>query len=217
MAVWWKILIAGILGYALGNVSSGILVAKLYGVKDIRKRGSGNAGTTNVLRTLGWAPSALTLVGDCLKGLIAALIGKWLAGDVGLLVGGTLAVLGHDFPAVFGFKGGKGIATSWGLIFAVNPWIALILLALVLLIVGMTRYMSLGSLAAALLYPILTAILQRGNTHYGLYVAFAIFAGALAIFCHRANIARLLRGEENRLDFGKISQIRSKIGFGKQK
>ena len=212
MATWLKIIIIAVIGYLLGNVSSGILVAKLYGIKDIRKQGSGNAGTTNVLRTLGWVPSVLTLLGDCLKGLIAALIGKWIAGDAGLLVGGTCAVLGHDFPAAFGFKGGKGIATSWGMIFVVNPWIALILLALVLIIVGVSRYMSMGSIAAAVLYPVLTAIFQRGNEHWLMYLLFSIFAGALAIFCHRANIARLIHGEENRLDFAKISHIKSKIG-----
>ena len=211
MAVWIKIVIAAVVGYLLGNISSGILIAKLYGIRDIRKQGSGNAGTTNVLRTLGWVPSVLTLVGDCLKGLVAALIGKWLGGDIGLLVGGTMAIIGHDYPVFFGFKGGKGIATSWGLIIAVNPWIALTLLALVLLIVGFSRYMSVGSLCAALLYPILTAILQRGEEHYLAFVLFAIFASALTIFCHRANIARLFRREENRLDFKKISQIKSKI------
>ena len=214
--MWIKIVIAAVIGYLLGNISSGILIAKLYGVRDIRKQGSGNAGTTNVLRTLGWVPSVLTLVGDCLKGLIAALIGKWLGGDIGLLVGGTMAVIGHDFPVFFGFKGGKGIATSWGLIFMVNPWIALILLALVLLIVGFSRYMSLGSLSAAVLYPILTAVFKHGSEHFLAFMLFALFASALTIFCHRANIARLLRREENRLDFGKISRIRSKIkGFRK--
>ena len=211
MITWVKIVIAAAIGYLLGNISSGILIAKLYGIRDIRKRGSGNAGTTNVLRTLGWVPSVLTLAGDCLKGLIPALLGKWLAGDIGLLAGGTAAILGHDFPALFGFKGGKGIATSLGLIIAVNPWIALILLALVLLIVGFSRYMSVGSLCAAVLYPVLTAILQRGSDHYLAYVLFAVFASALTIFCHRANIARLFRREENRLDFAKISRIRSKI------
>ena len=200
-----------VIGYLFGNISSGILIAKLYGVGDIRKQGSGNAGTTNVLRTLGWVPSVLTLVGDCLKGLIPALIGKWIAGDIGLLVGGTFAILGHDFPALFGFKGGKGIATSLGLILAINPWIAVILFVLVVAIVAVTGYMSVGSLCAALAYPLLTAILQRGCDHYAAYVWFAIFASLLTIFCHRANIARLFRGEENRLDFEKISSIKSKI------
>ena len=211
MAVWIKIVIAAVAGYLLGNISSGILIAKLYGIGDIRKRGSGNAGTTNVLRTLGWVPSVLTLVGDCLKGLIPALIGKWLGGDICMLVGGTMAILGHDFPALFGFKGGKGIATSWGLIFAINPWIAVILLALVLLIVGFSRYMSVGSLAAAVLYPILTAVFRHSSENYAAFILFAVFASALTIFCHRANIARLFRREENRLDFKKISNIKSKI------
>ena len=206
-----KLILIAVIGYLFGNISSGILIAKLYGVGDIRKQGSGNAGTTNVLRTLGWVPSVLTLLGDCLKGLIPALIGKWLAGDMGLLIGGTAAILGHDFPALFGFKGGKGIATSWGLIFAVNPWIALILLALVLLIVGFSRYMSVGSLSAAVLYPVLTAIFKHGSENFLAFMLFAIFASALTIFCHRANIERLFKGEENRLDFGKISRIKSKI------
>ena len=211
MAMWLRIIIIAVIGYLFGNISSGILIAKLYGVHDIRKQGSGNAGTTNVLRTLGWVPSVLTLVGDCLKGLIPALIGKWLAGDYGLLIGGTAAIIGHDFPAFFGFRGGKGIATSWGLIFAVNPWIALILLALVLLIVGFSRYMSVGSLSAAVLYPVLTAIFTHGCDHFLAFMLFACFASALTIFCHRANIARLFRREENRLDFKKISNIKSKI------
>ena len=211
-----KMILIAAIGYLFGNISSGILIAKLYGVGDIRKQGSGNAGTTNVLRTLGWVPSVLTLVGDCLKGLIPALIGKWLAGDIGLLVGGTAAILGHDFPAFFGFKGGKGIATSWGLIFAVNPWIALILLALVLLIVGVSRYMSVGSLSAAILYPVLTAIFKHGSENFLAFMLFACFASVLTIFCHRANIARLFRREENRLDFAKISKIRSKIQNSKK-
>ena len=216
MDMWLKIVIIALVGYLFGNISSGILIAKLYGVHDIRKQGSGNAGTTNVLRTLGWVPSVLTLVGDCLKGLIPALIGKWIGGDICMLVGGTMAIIGHDFPALFGFKGGKGIATSWGLIIAINPWIAVALLALVLLIVGFSRYMSVGSLSAALLYPILTAIFKHGSEHFLAFMLFALFASLLTIFCHRANIARLLRREENRLDFGKISRIRSKIkGFQK--
>ena len=207
----FKIILIAVIGYLFGNISSGILIAKLYGVHDIRKQGSGNAGTTNVLRTLGWVPSVLTLVGDCLKGLIPALIGKWMAGDIGLLAGGTAAIIGHDFPAFFGFRGGKGIATSWGLIFAVNPWIAVILLALVLLIVGFSRYMSIGSLSAAVLYPVLTAIFKHGSEHFLAFMLFSLFASVLTIFCHRANIARLFRREENRLDFGKISRIKSKI------
>lgn len=211
MAMWLKLVLIGLGGYLLGNVSMGILISKIYGVRDIRKYGSGNAGTTNVLRTLGWAPSVLTLVGDCLKGLIAAELGYLFAGDLGLLVGGTCAILGHDFPAVFRFKGGKGIATSLGLIIAVNPWMALILTVLVVGVAATLRYMSVGSIAAAVLYPLLTALFMRGSECFGLYLGFSIFAGALAIFCHRKNLARLIRGEENRLDFDKISRISHKL------
>ena len=211
MAVWLKYLIIDLAGYLLGNISGGILIAKAYGVKDIRTRGSGNAGTTNVLRTLGWAPSVLTLVGDCLKGLIAAELGRWLGGEIGMLIGGTCAILGHDFPAIFRFRGGKGIATSLGLIIAVNPWIALILTVLVIGTAAVLRYMSVGSIAAAVLYPILVAIFQRGSEYYAAYLLFALFASLMAIFCHRKNIARLIRGEENKLDFEKISHISSKL------
>jgi len=211
MALWLKYVLIAVIGYLLGNVSVGILIARLYGIRDIRKVGSGNAGTTNVLRNLGWVPSVLTLTGDCLKGLIAALIGKWIAGDIGLLIGGNAAVLGHDFPVFFKFKGGKGIATNLGLILVLNPWIAVGLTIAVLIVVGISRYMSLGSIMACFAYPALVAILMRGHAHYAACVGFGIFAGALALYCHRSNVARLLKGNENRLDFKKISGLHSKM------
>ena len=210
MAIWLKYLLIAVIGYFLGNVSVGILIARLYGVEDIRKVGSGNAGTTNVLRNLGWTPSALTLLGDCLKGLVAALIGKWLAGDIGLLVGGNCAVLGHNFPVFFKFRGGKGIATNLGMILVINPIIALILTVIVVAIVAVTHYMSVGSIAACFMYPLSVILFMRGNPFYGWYVGFAIFAGALAFFQHRKNVQRLLRHEENWLDFAKISQLSKK-------
>lgn len=211
MALWLKYLLIAVVGYFLGNISMGILISRAYGVKDIRARGSGNAGTTNVLRTLGWVPSVLTLVGDCLKGLIAAELGQALGGEIGLLIGGTCAILGHDFPVVFHFRGGKGVATSLGLILALNPWIALVLTVLVVGVAATLRYMSVGSVAAAVLYTPLVAIFMRGSAHYGAQLGFAAFASLLCLFCHRKNIARLIRGEENRLDFEKISRVSQKL------
>lgn len=211
MALWLKYVLIAVIGYLLGNVSVGILVARLYGIKDIRTVGSGNAGTTNVLRNLGWVPSVLTLAGDCLKGLIAALIGKWIAGDMGVLIGGNFAVIGHDFPVFFKFRGGKGIATNLGLILVLNPMIAVGLTIAVLIVVGISRYMSLGSIMACFAYPALVAILMRGHEHYAACVGWGIFAGALALFCHRSNVVRLLKGQENRLDFKKISSLHSKM------
>ena len=209
--MWIKYILLALGGYLLGNISMGILVARLYGISDIRKQGSGNAGTTNVLRTLGWAPSVMTMLGDVLKAFIAALIGKWVGGETGMLVAGTFAVIGHDFPALLGFKGGKGIASSWGMILVIDWRIALVLIAALVIIVATTRYMSIASIAGAVLYPILTAIFLRGNVLYGLYIGASLFLAALALFCHRKNIMRLIRKEENRLDFAKISKLKNKI------
>ena len=206
-----KCILSAIIGYLLGNISSGVLISKIYGIRDIRKHGSGNSGTTNVLRTLGWLPSVLTLVCDCLKGFVACMVGKALGGDLGMLIGGFCAILGHDFPVFFGFKGGKGIATSLGLIIAINPWIALAELLVQIIAVAITRYMSIASLITTVAFPIVTGILCRGRANYGLFLGTACVAAALSLFGHRGNIQRLIRGEENRLDFAKISQISKKV------
>ena len=211
MALWLKYVLIALIGYALGNISVGIIIARLYGIKDIRKVGSGNAGTTNVLRNLGWIPSVLTLAGDCLKALIAALIGKLICGETGLLIGGVFAMLGHDFPVVFKFKGGKGIASALGMILMINPWLGLGLTAVVIAIAGFTGYVSLGSVSVCFLYPISIAILKHGSPIYSTYLIWSILPALLTLFQHRKNIQRLIRGEENKLDFSKISKIRSKI------
>ncbi len=206
-----KCILAAVIGYLLGNVPSGVLIAKGYGIADIRKHGSGNTGTTNVLRTLGWLPSVLTLVCDCLKGYVACLIGRWLGGDLPMLLGGIFAILGHDFPAFMGFKGGKGIATSLGLIIAINPWLALALLVVQLIAVALTRYMSIASLITTVAFPVVTGIMLRGRENYGLFLGAACLAAALSLFGHRSNIQRLIRGEENRLDFKRITEVSKKV------
>ena len=210
MSIWLKYLLIAVVGYLLGNISVGILVAKLYGIKDIRKVGSGNAGSTNVLRNLGWLPSVLTLAGDCLKSFIAAKLGFALAGDVGLLIGGTAAILGHDFPVFFKFRGGKGIAASLGMILTINAWLGIGLTAIVVLVAALTGYVSLGSITVSVIYTPLIALLLRGNPHYGAYIGFSIFASLLSLFCHRKNILRLIHHEENKLDFQKISKLSKK-------
>ena len=207
----FKCILAAVIGYLLGNISSGYLISKAYGLRDIRKHGSGNSGTTNVLRTLGWLPSVLTLIGDCLKGYVACLIGRWLGGELGMLIGGLCAILGHDFPVFMGFKGGKGIATSLGLIIAIDPWLALALLAVQIIAVALTRYMSIASLITTVAFPVFTAILYRSRESYPLLVGFSCAAAALSLFGHRSNIQRLLRGEENRLDFERISRVSEKV------
>ena len=205
-----KYVLAAVIGYLLGNIPSGVLIARVYGINDVRKYGSGNSGTTNVLRTVGWLPSVLTLVCDCLKGWIGCVIGRALGGDLGMLLGGFCAVLGHDFPVFMGFKGGKGIATSLALIIAINPWLALAELLTEIVVVAITRYMSVASLITTVMFPVFTAILCRGHVSYGLFVLFSCMASALSLFQHRGNIQRLIRGEENRLDFGKITKLSRK-------
>ena len=207
MAEWLKYLLTALIGYALGNISIGILVARAWGVNDIRECGSGNAGSTNVLRTLGWLPSILTLLGDCGKAYLASMIGKWIAGDIGLLVGGICCVIGHDFPLILRFRGGKGVASTLGLAIAISPWLALAMLVINLSVVALTHYMSIASLVCCVTFPICTALFARGSAHYTLCIITAVIASVLSAFCHRRNIVRLIRHEENKLDFGKISRL----------
>jgi len=207
-----KYLAIAVVGYLLGNISVGVLISKAFGVWDIRKHGSGNSGSTNVLRTLGWLPGVLTLVGDCLKGYLACQFGLWLCGDPGMLLGGLCAIVGHDYPVFMGFKGGKGIATSLGLILSISPLLGVAHVVLVILIVAITRYMSIASIAAAIAYPILTAVFYANSGKFVLYLVFSLLACFMAVFSHRENIRRLLTGKENRLNFDKISRI-SKAGW----
>ena len=182
---------------------------------DVREKGSGNAGTTNVLRTVGKKASIITLVCDILKGVVAILV-AYVAGlimkdsvDKALLIqlAGIAVILGHTFPIFFGFKGGKGIATALGVLMITNWNIGLICLVFALVLMILTRMVSLGSIAAAVLFPVLiifmphTAYLVDGN-----YIIFSILLAVLVVFNHRANVKRLLTGTENKIDFKKLKK-----------
>lgn len=199
----WRYAVIVVAGYLLGNISMGLIVSERYHM-DIREHGSGNAGTTNVLRTLGWLPSVLTLVGDVLKSFLACMLGKWLAGAPGLLAGGFMAVVGHNWPAFSGFRGGKGMAASLGIIFALSWQMALGFLGLEVLVAALTGYVSVASLTTAVAFPIVMGIVYRNSPDFWMYFIFAILLAAAAIFSHRANIRRLLSGTENRINFKKI-------------
>jgi glycerol-3-phosphate acyltransferase PlsY len=149
----------------------------------------------------------LTLVGDCLKAVIATLFGKLVGGEYGMFMAGVAVIVGHNWPVFYGFKGGKGIAASLGLILVTSPLIALILLVGQVAMVALTRYMSVASIISAILYPILTWAFHPHDMPR--FIA-SIVVGALALFSHRANIARLIKRNENRLDFGKIRDISRK-------
>jgi len=198
----WYILIA-IIGYFLGNISSSYLVGKLMGKVDVREHGSGNLGATNVYRVLGFKAGVIVFLADTLKGLLATLIGLWIKGDVGGLIGGIAAVAGHNWPFLLEFKGGKGIATSFGSLIILFPLISLILLIVEVLVIALTGYVSLASITVAVLFPILVIAFRYSIKH----IIAALILAILAIYRHRSNISRLLKGQEN-----KVTSRRSGIG-----
>ncbi len=208
-------IIVAIIAYLLGSISFSVIISKKVAGFDVREKGSGNAGSTNVLRAVGKGAAAITLVCDILKGVVAVLIaflaGKIVKGlDNALLVqiAGICVILGHTFPVFFKFKGGKGIATSLGVLLITNWQIGLICLVFALVLIALTRMVSVGSIAAAVLFPVLVIFINQNylvSASNWSYLIYSIILAVLVIFNHRANIKRLLAGEENKLSFKKVN------------
>jgi len=196
-----------VIGYLIGSLNSAILVSGLY-KKDIREEGSKNAGLTNVLRVLGKKAAILVLVSDMLKGVITTGLGYLLIKDSlsGALVAGIFTIIGHIFPIFFSFKGGKGILLSLAVILMTDWKIALIGLAIFIIIVSLTRYVSLGSIIAIFCAPLLAWLFN----HTAFFIISMGFLAALTIFMHRGNIKRLINGTENKLSFKKTGNGESK-------
>lgn len=203
-------ILMAVIAYAIGSVNFSIILSKKIAGFDVRKKGSGNAGTTNMLRSVGKGAAALTLVLDILKGIVAILIAKYLIGNiveginVAILVqiAGFFVVLGHTFPMFFGFKGGKGVATALGVLLMSNPLIGVICLVFALAVMALTRMVSLGSIMAAVLFPVLTIFITENYIANGYnYIIFGIAMAVLVIFNHRSNLKRIYNGTENRLSF----------------
>ena len=187
------LLLTAVIGYLLGSVSTGILYSRALG-RDIRTQGSKNAGATNMTRVHGLAKGLLTFGGDCLKGVLAALIGKWLGGQLGACVGGTFAVFGHMWPVFFGFKGGKGVATCIGIGLVTYPLFGLLATVVGLTLMLATRYVSVGSMAGLISFGVAVTI-RYGFWPIGLW---GLALAALVVWRHRENIRRLLHGTENK-------------------
>lgn len=193
-------IIIAIMAYLLGNVSTSYIIAKRMTGVDIRTQGSGNAGSTNVLRTLGKKAGALTFIGDLLKGMLAVFAAKIIANITGIdtLTAGYLAVVfvvcGHNWPALLGFRGGKGVATSLGAMIAMNPIIALGCFGVFIIIVAVTKYVSLGSVLGIALSPIVMIFLKNKE---GFMVC--LFLTISVAYTHRENIKRLLNGTERKI------------------
>jgi glycerol-3-phosphate acyltransferase PlsY len=186
-----------IAAYFLGSIPFGLLIAKAMEGIDVRTMGSGNIGATNVLRAAGKKAAALTLLADCLKGLLPFLLAVKMfpPGPVPFLAGAS-AILGHNYPVFLGFKGGKGVATSFGVMLAASPWMGLACLAAWMAAAYLWRYSSLSALIAFALYPVLSFATQSGNTPQGLL---SLFVFGMTYYRHRDNIKRLLAGTEPRI------------------
>ena len=202
----------GVIAYLIGSINSSILISRAVMGKDIRTSGSGNAGATNMLRTMGKKYAIITLVIDILKGVVALLLARLAinlgAGDVAMYVSGVAVVVGHNFPVFFGFKGGKGVATSLGVVLLIDWKIGLITVLIAIAIMALTRYESLGSIVAAVVFMILQIISMAVNGEFDITrLICVIILGGLLIVRHRANIARLIKGEENKLGHKKETKV----------
>ncbi len=208
--------IMAIIAYLIGSVNFSVIFSKKFAGFDVREKGSGNAGSTNMLRSVGKKAAALTLVCDVLKGVVAIVIAIIVGNiiqdsnkELLLQIAGIAVVLGHTFPIFFQFKGGKGVATSLGILLMSNWQIGLICLVFALVLMALTRMVSLGSCAAAVLFPVLTLFI---NDHYTVltegkqgstYLVYSIIMAIIVLFNHRSNIKRILNGTENKLSFKK--------------
>lgn len=188
-----QIIALSVLAYIIGSIPNGLIISKVFYKKDIREFGSHNIGATNVYRTLGIKPAVVVFLLDLLKGGVGVLL---FAGTTDLVVlGGILAMIGHNWPIFLGFKGGRGVATGLGVLVFMVPVIALIVFLVWGLIVYFTRYVSLGSVIAAVLVPLLMIILEEPIW----YIAFGFLAAFFVVFRHRSNISRLYHGTESKV------------------
>ena len=205
-------IIIAIISYLIGSVNFSVILSKKIAGFDVREKGSGNAGSTNMLRSVGKGAAALTLICDVLKGVvaigIAILLGNMVQDsnkELLLQIAGIMVIVGHTYPVFFGFKGGKGVATSLGVLLLSNWQIGLICLVFALVMMALTRMVSLGSCTAAVLFPVLTLFI---NQHYtvltegksgNVYFIYSVILAAIVLFNHRENIKRIYNGTENRL------------------
>ena len=192
-----RIIITALVCYFLGNHNGAICVSLMLG-DDVRSHGSGNAGLTNFIRNFGANRAALVIAIDVLKAVLACLLGGLMFPEyaiAGRTLGGVAVMLGHDFPALQGFRGGKGILSGWFIAFMIDWRIGLLIGIVFFTVYFLTQYVSLGSVLAAIAFILGFIIFRR---HDFLVMAGGVFMGALTLFMHRANIKRLLKGEESK-------------------
>lgn len=188
--------------YLLGAVPFGLFFSKLFSKVDVREVGSGNIGATNVLRASGKKAAVLTLLADALKGYIPVVLAQYFfQNDIVTAATGAAAILGHNYPVYLGFKGGKGVATGYGVMLAIAPWIGFFALLIWLVAALIWKYSSLAALLSFASYPLMTFICASSSKEYKLL---SLFLFGLIYYRHRENIKRLLAGTEPKI--GKKSQ-----------
>lgn len=207
--MFFLLILAAVIGYLMGSLNSSLIVGKFYGV-DVRHHGSGNAGMTNTMRTIGKKAALFVLLGDAVKGILAFLAGYYICGGnpgglLGGMLAGTAAILGHVWPVFFGFKGGKGVLTTLAVVLMIDWPIALGLLGVFIIILLLTRYVSLGSVVAVFIFPIAAGVLGRSVEA----IVFAAIIAVLIITRHHTNIQRLLKGTESKFSFTKKPNIKT--------
>lgn len=183
-----------ITSYLIGNISPSIIQSRMRGI-DIRNEGSGNAGTTNTLRVMGIKAALITLVVDIGKGVLAVWFGVYFDSRYTAMMCGFFAFIGHCWPATLGFKGGKGVATAFGVLLAIKPAFGLLMLAIVVASVLISRKVSVGSIMGALSFPFVCYFMERDFIYIGIAMA------AIVLLRHRSNIKRLINGEEHDISF----------------
>ena len=204
-------IVSAILAYAIGSIMYSVIVSRKLAGCDVREKGSKNAGSTNMLRTVGKKGAIITLICDILKGVIAILIAMLIAKIANITepskillmkyIAGFAVILGHTYPIFFEFRGGKGVATSLGVLLMLNWKIGLIALIFALLLMAFTKMVSVGSISAAILYPILVLFIEDRKNFGVILISWLI--AILVIFNHRTNIKRLKEGKENKISFSK--------------
>lgn len=209
-------IIMAIIAYLIGSINFSILISKKKAGFDIREKGSGNAGTTNMLRSVGKGAALVTLILDILKGVLTVFVAIFynfllykifnLSLNSAFLVqiAGIFVILGHTFPIYFGFKGGKGVATTLGILLVTNWHVGLICLVFALVLIAVTKMVSVGALGAAILFPVLVIFSdQISFIKPGSYIIYSIVIAIVVCYNHRANIQRLMNGTENKISFKK--------------
>jgi glycerol-3-phosphate acyltransferase PlsY len=203
--MWWAFIVVAVIGYLLGSIPAGLVAGKVTRGIDVRDYGSGKTGVTNVLRVLGLRVSLLVAITDIAKGAVPVVIARVLVDDAyGQAVAGMAAVAGHNWPLYAGFRGGRGVATSFGALLAMSPLVALALVPVGIFIAIVTRYMSVMSVGGSVVTGLVFLALAVLGLQPWAYAVYGLLAAGLVVVLHRENIQRLLAGREPKIGHGGV-------------